>query len=168
MGWNDYYNQSNEPVHLVPFLFNAWGKPWLTQKWVHNVLTRAYHDGPEGLCGNDDVGQMSAWYTFAAMGLHPLCPGDGRYELCGPLFDKVTIKLDRHYAKGRTFTIRARRQTSNDIYIQSAKLNGKALNRSWIGHDEIAKGGELIFVMGSQPNRSWGISPVTAASPRAE
>lgn len=157
MGWNDYYNQSNEPVHLVPFLFNAWGKPWLTQKWVHNILTRAYHDGPEGLCGNDDVGQMSAWYAFSAMGLHPLCPGDGRYQMSGPLFDKVTIKLDRNYAKGRTFTIRARRQTSNDIYIQSAMLNGKPMSRSWIGHDEIAKGGELEFVMGSQPNVAWGI-----------
>jgi len=158
MGWNDYYNHSNEPVHFVPFLFNAWGKPWLTQKWAHEILTHAYHDGPEGLCGNDDVGQMSAWYVFAAMGLHPLCPGTGRYEICGPLFDKVVLKLDRKYAKGNTFTIRAQRKAPSDIYIQSATLNGKPLERSWIGHDEITKGGSLTFVMGPEPNRSWGIA----------
>jgi predicted alpha-1,2-mannosidase len=156
MGWNDYYNHSNEPVHHVPFLFNAWGHPWLTQKWTHEVIERAYHNQVNGICGNDDVGQMSAWYVLAAMGFHPLCPGNGRYEICGPLFDKMTLHLDEKYASGKTFTIRARRANASDIYIQSATLNGKPFSRSWIGHNEIARGGELDFVMGSSPNRSWG------------
>ncbi len=156
MGWNDYYNHSNEPVHHVPFLFNAWGHPWLTQKWTHEVVTRAYHDSVNGICGNDDVGQMSAWYVLAAMGFHPLCPGNGQYEICGPLFDKVTLHLDPKYATGKTFTIRAKRKSPSDIYIQSATLNGKPLTRSWISHQEIIQGGELIFVMGSAPNKNWG------------
>jgi len=158
MGWNDYYNHSNEPVHHVAFLFNAWGKPWLTQKWTHEILTRAYHDGVNGICGNDDVGQMSAWYVLSAIGLHPLCPGDGRYQICGPLFDRVTIKLDPKYASGKVFTIRAQRSSAKDIYIQSATLNGSPWNHSWIGHDQIAKGGELSFKMGSFPNKSWGVT----------
>jgi len=156
MGWNDHYNHSNEPVHFVPFLFNAWGKPWLTQKWVHTILPQAYRNDVEGLVGNDDVGQMSAWYVLAAMGLHPSCPGDGRYELCGPLFDRVTIQLDPRYAKARQFTISAHRSAPNSIYIQSASLNGKPFNRSWIGHDEIVRGGELSFQMGPRPNEAWG------------
>ncbi len=156
MGWNDHYNHSNEPVHLVPFLFNAWGKPWLTQKWVHEILTQAYRNDVEGLVGNDDVGQMSAWYVLAAMGIHPSCPGDGRYELCGPLFDRISIQLDPRYAKARQFTIRAHRSRPGSIYIQSATLNGKPYTRSWISHDEIMHGGELSFEMGTHPNETWG------------
>jgi predicted alpha-1,2-mannosidase len=157
MGWNDHYNHSNEPVHHVPFLFNVWGKPWLTQKWVHEILTQAYRNDVEGLCGNDDVGQMSAWYVLAAMGFHPLCPGNGRYEICGPLFDKVTLRLDPKYAKGQTFTIRAKRSHPGDIYIQSATLSGKPFNRSWIGHDEIVRGGTLSMNLGPKPNLVWGV-----------
>jgi len=156
MGWNDFYNHSNEPVHHVPFLFNGWGKPWLTQKWVHEILDRAYRNDVGGLCGNDDVGQMSAWYVLAAIGFHPLCPGDGRYEICGPLFDKVILRLDPRYAAGKTFTVRARRSSPSDVYIQSATLNGKPFDRSWIGHDQVIRGGELDFVMGSTPSFTWG------------
>lgn len=157
MPWNEYYNHSNEPVHHVAFLFNAWGQPWLTQKWAHEILTQAYHNGVLGLCGNDDVGQMSAWYVLTSAGFHPLCPGNGRYEICGPLFDKVVIRLDPKYAKGKTFTVLAKRSKQSDIYIQSAKLNGKPLNRSWIGHDEVTRGGRLEFVMGPKPNHAWGV-----------
>lgn len=156
MRWNEYYNHANEPVHHVAFLFNAWGKPWLTQKWAHEIAAQAYHNEVEGLCGNDDVGQMSAWYVLTAIGFHPLCPGNGRYEICGPLFDKVTFRLDPKYASGKTFTIRAKHTSPEDVYIQSAMLNGKLFNRSWISHDEVMRGGELDFVMGPQPNRSWG------------
>lgn len=156
MGWNDYYNHSNEPVHHVAFLFNAWGQPWLTQKWAHEIETRAYHLTNDGLCGNDDVGQMSAWYVLAAAGFHPLAPGDGKYEICGPLFDKVVLRLDPHYAKGRTFTVLAHRSSPSDIYIQSAKLNGKPFNRSWIGYEEVSNGGTIEFTMGAAPNKSWG------------
>jgi predicted alpha-1,2-mannosidase len=156
--WNDYYNHSNEPVHFAPFLFNAWGKPWLTQKWVHTILAGAYHDSVNGICGNDDVGQMSAWYVLAAMGLHPLCPGTGRYELCGPLFDRLVVRLDPKYAKGKTFTITADRAAPSEIYIQSVKLNGQPLNRTWITHSELTAGGRLEFKMGPKPNTRWAIS----------
>ena len=158
MMWNEYYNHANEPVHFAPFLFNEFGAPWLTQKWTHEVCAQAYHNSVEGLCGNDDVGQMSAWYVLTAMGFHPTCPGDGKYEICGPLFDKVILKLDKRYASGKTFTITAKRAAPTDIYIQSAKLNGISISRSWISHREVAKGGTLEFTMGAQPNRQWGLA----------
>jgi predicted alpha-1,2-mannosidase len=157
MMWNDYYNHPNEPVHHVPFMFNRLGAPWLTQKWVREICNRAYHNTVEGLVGNEDVGQMSAWYVLAAIGIHPVCPGDPRYEICSPLFNKVTIQLDPKYTTGKTFSIKALNNSSQNIYIQSAKLNGKPYNKCWIDHQDIAKGGMLELTMGKQPNRSWGI-----------
>ena len=157
MNWNDHYNHANEPVHHVVFLFNAWGKPWLTQKWAHEILRQAYHNEVAGLCGNDDVGQMSAWYVLSAMGFHPLAPGNGRYEICGPLFDQVTLRLDPKYAKGKQFVVKANRAHPNDVYIQSAMLNGKPFNQSWISHQVIAAGGTLAFEMGNKPNEKWGM-----------
>jgi predicted alpha-1,2-mannosidase len=154
-GWNSYYNHSNEPVHHVPYLFVYAGKPWLTQKWVRRVLTNAYHNNVSGICGNDDVGQMSAWYVLGAMGFYPVCPGDGNYILGGPLFSQVTLHLDAKLYKGATFEITAADQAPDHPYIQSAKLNGKPLSRAWIRHSEIAAGGALEFVMGPQPNLHW-------------
>ena len=155
--WNDYYNQANEPVHHVPFLFNRLGAPWLTQKWVRSICDRAYHNSEEdGLVGNEDVGQMSAWYVLAAAGFHPVCPGDNRYELFSPLFYKVSIQLDPIYASGGKFTIVAKNNSPANYYIQSAKLNGKSYNKCWISHTDIVKGGVLELVMGDQPNMNWG------------
>jgi len=157
MMWNDYYNHPNEPVHHVPFMFNRLGVPWLTQKWVREICNRAYHNTVEGLVGNEDVGQMSAWYVLAAIGIHPVCPGDTRYEICSPLFNKVTIQLDPKYTTGKTFTIIALNNSSQNMYIQSAKLNGKPYNKCWIYHQDMAKGGILELTMGKQPNKNWGI-----------
>ena len=155
--WNDYYNQANEPVHHVPFLFNRLGAPWLTQKWVRSICDRAYHNSEEdGLVGNEDVGQMSAWYVLAAAGFHPVCPGDNRYELFSPLFNKATIQLDPVYASAGKFTIVAKNTSPTNYYIQSAKLNGKSYNKCWISHSDIVKGGLLELVMGDQPNMNWG------------
>lgn len=155
--WNNYYNQANEPVHHVPFLFNRLGAPWLTQKWARLICDRAYHNSEEdGLVGNEDVGQMSAWYVLAAMGFHPICPGDNRYELCGLLFNKVSIQLDPVYASGKKFIMVAKNNSPTNYYIQSAKLNGKPYNKCWITHLDIAKGGLLELVMGDQPNFNWG------------
>jgi predicted alpha-1,2-mannosidase len=154
--WNSYYNQPNEPCHLVPFLFNRAGAPWLTQKWVRKI-DRDYQAGPEGLCGDEDVGQMSAWFILAASGLHQACPGDLRYEIFSPLFDRVTLRLDRKYAKGDTFIIAAANNSPENIYIQSATLNDKPLDRCWITHEEITAGGRLDLVLGPQPNLQWGI-----------
>jgi predicted alpha-1,2-mannosidase len=155
--WNPYYNQPNEPVHLIPFLFNRAGAPWLTQKWVRKI-SATYKAGPEGLCGDEDVGQMSAWFILAASGFHPACPGDPRYELFSPLFDRITIRLDKKYAQGGTFTITAKNNSPENIYIQSATLNGRPLDRCWLTHAEITAGGSLELVMGLQPNKGWGLS----------
>ncbi|MBQ0721847.1 MAG: GH92 family glycosyl hydrolase, partial [Gammaproteobacteria bacterium] len=156
MMWNDYYNHANEPVHNVPFLFNHLGAPWQTQYWTRQICKRAYHNSVNGLVGNEDVGQMSAWYVLAASGLHPVCPGDNRYEITSPVFNKVEIKLDPKYAKGETFTIVAKNNSDENIYIQSAKLNGQDWNKCWISHEQIAAGGILELEMGNQPNKEWG------------
>ena len=153
MMWNDYYNHANEPVHHVPFLFNRLGKPWLTQQWTRAICRRAYHNSVEGLVGNEDVGQMSAWYVLAAIGLHPVCPGDTRQEITSPVFDKVSLKLE----KG-SFTIKAINNSPENIYIQSARLNGKPLNQCHIDYRDIAKGGMLELVMGPAPAQQWGIN----------
>ena len=157
-GWNPYYNHSNEPVHHVPYLFVYAGQPWLTQKWVRRILEQAYHAEVNGICGNDDVGQMSAWYVISALGFYPVCPGDNVYVLGGPLFGKAVIRLDPRWHKGTTFVIVAHGNSSANCYVQSAQLNGKPLQRAWITHAEITSGGMLEFVMGSEPNFKWGTS----------
>ncbi len=154
-GWNNYYNHANEPVHHVPYLFAFAGKPWLTQKWVRRILTNAYHNDVNGICGNDDVGQMSAWYVLGAIGFYPVCPGDGIYILGSPLFSRATIRLDEKWYKGAKFTITAENQAPDHPYVQTARLNGNPLLRAWIRHSEIAAGGILEFVMGGEPNKDW-------------
>src|SRR6185437_11838985 len=116
--WNAYYNHANEPVHHVPFLFNRLGVPWLTQKWTRIICDSAYHNSVDGLVGNDDVGQMSAWYVLAAIGVHPVCPGDTRYELTSPVFSDIRIPL----ASGKFFRIIAHHNSPANTYIQSATL----------------------------------------------
>ncbi len=150
--YNAYYNHANEPVHHIPYLFNFTEKPWLTQKWVRTILNRAYGTSPYGIMGNEDVGQMSAWYILSAMGFHPVCPGNGRYELGSPLFDQVTIRLDPAYYPGGAFVVKAINNSAENIYVQSVSLNGQPLDRTYIFHDEIAQGGELVFEMGPAPN----------------
>ncbi|RCH55788.1 glycoside hydrolase family 92 protein [Mucilaginibacter hurinus] len=156
--WNDYYNHANEPVHHVPFLFNRLGSPWLTQKWTREICKRAYHNKVYGLVGNEDLGQMSAWYILAASGFHPISPGDNRYELTSPVFSKITIKLDPKFATGKTFTVVANNNSDKNVYIQSAKLNGKVYTHSFINHADIIAGGTLELEMGDKPNENWGIN----------
>ena len=156
--WNELYNHANEPVHFMPFLFNRAGAPWLTQKWVRFISERAYGDDPyNGLCGDEDVGQMSAWFILAASGLHQACPGDTRYELFTPLFDRIGIRIDPVYGKDRTFVITTRGNGPGERYIRSATLNGKPLNRCWLSHREIVAGGTLEFDLSAEPNKSWGL-----------
>lgn len=157
MMWNNYYNHANEPVHLVPFMFNKLGKPFLTQKWVREICRRAYHNSVEGLVGNEDVGQMSAWYVLAASGLHPSCPGENRFEIFSPVFNKIEIQTDPVYAKGKKFTVIAHHNSPTNIYIQSAKLNGKTYNKCFIDYNNIVNGDTLELFMGAKPNESWGI-----------
>ncbi len=154
--WNEYYNHPNEPVHQVPFMFAYTGNAWLTQKWTRKICEVAYGTDVMGLCGNEDVGQMSAWFVLASMGLHPVNPGDNIYILTSPLFDEVTITLDKDFYKGDTFKIKTINNSPKNGYIQSASLNGKPLERAWLRHQEIVNGGELILVMGPIPNKAFG------------
>ncbi|HTH83444.1 MAG TPA: GH92 family glycosyl hydrolase [Mucilaginibacter sp.] len=149
--WNNYYNHANEPVHNVPFMFNRLGAPWLTQKWTRIICEDAYQNKVEGLVGNDDNGQMSAWYVLASSGIHPFCWGDNRYEISSPLFNQISYGVN-----GKRFTIIAKNNSPQNTYIQSAKLNGKPYNRSWINYSDIMAGSTLELTMGDKPNEGWG------------
>lgn len=148
--WNDYYNHPNEPVHQVPFMFNEIGLPSETQKWTRRICEAAYDSGTFGLVGNDDVGQLSAWYVLAAMGIHPISPGDNKYQITSPVFNKIEIQLDSQYYGGNKFTIIAENNSPENIFIKSMKLNGKSLDRYYITHREITAGGVLEMEMGNK------------------
>jgi len=152
--WNDYYNHANEPVHLVPFMFNRLNMPWKTQYWVRTVCENAYDNRVEGIRGNEDVGQMSAWYVLASIGLHQACPGNNRYEIFSPVFDEIKIKAG---ASGKTFTIMTKNNSKANKYIQSARLNGKPYTKCYIYHQTILDGGTLELTLGPAPNERWGI-----------
>ena len=149
--WNNYYNHPNEPVHHVPFMLNEAGVPYLTQKITRQICNDAYGTDAYGLCGNEDVGQLSAWYVLASIGIHPIAPGDNKYQITSPVFNKIEINLDANYYKGKTFTIIANNNSKYNIYIQSIKLNDKPLQRYWISHQEITQGGVLELEMGPEP-----------------
>lgn len=151
--WNAYYNHANEPVHHVPFLYNRLGQPWKTQYWSRFICENAYHNKVEGLVGNEDVGQMSAWYILASCGLYPICPGDTRYEISSPLFEQITIQV----GEGKTFRIQAHHNNPENRYIQSAKLNGKEYTKCYLDYQDIMKGGVLELEMGPNSNKDWGI-----------
>lgn len=155
--WNQYYNHANEPVHGVPFLFNRLCQPWKTQEWTRRICQKAYANRVEGLVGNEDVGQMSAWYVLAAAGLYSYCPGDTRMEITSPLFDSVVFRLDPDYYSGGVFTIQAHDNSPENRYIQRAMLNGKPYNRCWLDFADITAGGKLELFMGSSPNEGFGI-----------
>jgi len=151
--WNQYYNHANEPVHHVPFLFNRLNSPWLTQKWTRHICNKAYKNDVEGLVGNEDVGQMSAWYVLAASGLHPICPGETRFEITSTVFEEVQINT----GQGKTLTVKALNNSAENIYIQSATFNGEAYNKCYIDYKDIMNGGTLELTMGNSPNKNWGI-----------
>ena len=150
-GTSPLYWHGNEPCHQIPFLFNYTAHPWKTQRWVRHVLSTEYNDTPGGLSGNDDAGQMSAWYLFASMGFYPVCPATLVYELASPTFHRVTLNLEN----GRQFVVEAPNASSENIYVQKATLNGHSLSstsRSFsISHDDILRGGTLKFDMTDHP-----------------
>lgn len=149
------YVHGNEPVHHVAYLFNYANEPWKTQMRVNEVRSKMYGIGPDGLCGNDDMGQMSAWYIFSALGFYPVAPGQNIFVIGTPLFAEATIKLGDFYG-ANDFTVIANNISSRNMYIQSATLNGKDHQKTWITHEDIIGGGTLIFEMGSTPNKLWG------------
>ena len=149
------HNPGNEPDFSNPFLFNYSGAPWKTQKVVRDIMENAYGSGPGGLKGNDDSGAMSAWYSLAAIGLYPVCPGSDVYVISSPVFSRVTINTGR----GKEFQIVAENSSKKNRYIQSAELNGKPWDKSWIRYKDIVNGGKLVLEMGNIPNKKWGTNP---------
>ena len=137
------YAHGNEPSHHIPYLYNYAGAPRKTQALVDHILRTLYHNDPNGLSGNEDVGQMSAWYALSAMGFYSFCPGRPIYEIGRPIFDKVTI----HLSNGKDFVIQAKNNSVENKYIRSMKLNGEDLAEPRFSHFDLMKGGELIFEM---------------------
>lgn len=150
----NYYWHGNEPGHHIAYLFAYAGQPWKTQKWVHDIINREYFTTPDGLSGNDDAGQMSAWLVFSMVGFYPVCPGMPYYVVGSPSFDESVITLEN----GKQFVIEAPGASEGNIYIQSATLNGEPYEKSYLLHTDIMKGGKLSFVMGKTPNKEWASS----------
>jgi len=151
------YVHGNQPSHHVAYLYNYVGMPWKSQERVSQVMD-LYRTGPGGLCGNEDMGSLSSWYVLSAMGIYPVSPGQNVYVIGSPLFEEATIKLNSPYESGE-FTIKANHVSPVNKYIQSAKLNGAPMSKTWISHEEITQGGTLIFEMGPEPNLDWGSNP---------
>ena len=145
------YAHGNEPSHHVIYLFNAIGQPWKTQKYAVEVMHELYKNTPAGLCGNEDCGQMSAWYVFSAMGFYPVDPISGKYEIGTPMYPEMKM----HLANGKTFTILAPAVSKENIYIQSVKLDGKPYDKSYITHEQIMNGSIFEFEMGNKPGKVW-------------
>ena len=150
------YAHGNEPSHHIAYLYNYVGKPWKTQERVRAIMEKMYTTGPEGLAGNDDAGQMSAWYVFSALGFYPVNPADGNYVLGSPLVKEASIKVGGE----KNFEVVAENNSAENKYVQQVYLNGEPLQRSYITHQEIMAGGQLRFVMGPEPNTSWATSRV--------
>ena len=145
------YAHGNEPSHHVIYLFNAIGQPWKTQKYAAEVMHELYKNTPAGLCGNEDCGQMSAWYVFSAMGFYPVDPISGKYEIGTPMYPEMKM----HLANGKIFTILAPAVSKENIYIQSVKLDGKPYDKSYITHEQIMNGSIFEFEMGNKPGKVW-------------
>jgi predicted alpha-1,2-mannosidase len=146
------YAQGNEPSHHITYLYAYAGQPWKTAEKVRYIMRELYSDKPDGLCGNEDCGQMSAWYIFSAMGFYPVHPANGAFVFGSPLFKEVSVRLPG----GKQFTVRAVDNNNENIYIQSVKLNHKPYTKSYITYNDIVNGGILELVMGSKPNRQFG------------
>lgn len=155
------YAHGNEPSHHMAYLYNYIQKPWKTQKRVHEILTTMYSNAPDGISGNEDCGQMSAWYVLSSLGFYPVTPGTNQYAIGSPLFDKATINLEN----GNRFTIQAQNLSDENILINGAYKDGQAYPYSYLRHEDIMNGGSFIFEMGNEPSR-WGKHP--AHSPKTE
>lgn len=150
---NEYWH-GNEPGHQIPFMYNYTPSPWKTQQVVRNIRNEEYSDGPGGLSGNDDAGQMSAWYVFAALGLYPVDPVSGEHLLCTPLFDKTTLQLPA----GKKLQIVCKKKSTDEVYIKQVKLNGKTYSKNFITYADMMKGGVLEIELQQNPG-AWGASP---------
>ena len=154
------YAHGNEPSHNFAYLYNYTGEPWKTQQLVSRITSDLYKNEPDGLSGNEDCGQMSSWYVFSALGIYPTVPGIAEYTIGTPTVKAADIKLEN----GNTFKIHTENLSSTNFYVQSVSLNGLALQRSFIYHEEIMKGGSLVLTMGDTPTKNWHNEPIEAPS----
>ena len=145
------YVHGNEPSHHIPYLYMWTSQPWKTQLRVREVMNKMYRNHLDGLCGNDDCGQMSAWYIFSAMGFYPVCPASGQYVFGAPYLPENVL----HLQNGNTLVIKAPNVSDQNCYIQSVTFNGTPLHTAYITYEQIMAGGELVFTMGSKPNKKW-------------
>ena len=146
------YAHGNEPSHHIAYLYCYSGQQWKTAEKVRYIMKEFYHDNPDGVIGNEDCGQMSAWYVFSSMGFYPVFPASQEYQFGSPLFDKAEI----HLKEGKNFEMEALNNSPENIYIQSVELNGKPYTKNYISHQDIMNGGNLKFVMGAEPNPGFG------------
>lgn len=153
-----HYWHGNEPNNQISYLYAFAGVPWKTQARVRQLIADEYSTGPGGLSGNEDGGQMSAWLVFSMAGLYPVCPGTPTYVLGSPALESVSLRL----ANGKTFVIRALNNSSQNVYIQSATLNGKPFSKTYLTHAQLQAGGTLELRMGPEPNQNWGSQPAAA------
>jgi predicted alpha-1,2-mannosidase len=149
------YVHGNEPSHHVPYLYNWTGQQWKTQEKVRMIMKAMYKDKPDGLCGNDDCGQMSAWYVFSALGFYPVCPGTGWYAIGSPLVTSALITFDN----GKKLEITVNNQSENNVYIQNIIIDGEKYSANYIDHLTLVNATDIVIVMGSDPNKSWGKIP---------
>jgi predicted alpha-1,2-mannosidase len=152
------YVHGNEPSHHVAYMYCYLGEPWKTQERIHQIVDVMYQNAPDGLSGNDDCGQMSAWYIFSSIGFYPVTPGTNEYVIGSPCVREAKLLLENE----KTFTIRAQNLSDKNIYIKEAILNGRKIDRCYILHEEIMHGGELELVMSPEPNKEWATSPAAA------
>jgi len=158
-------NHGNQPNMQAAYLFNYAGTPWLTQKWVREIMYGYYGDDIYAWPGDEDQGQMGAWFVMSAMGLFEMDGGASlqpEYEIGSPIFSKITIHLDEKYYPGGKFVIEAKNVSRENMYVQSAMLDGKPLNKTWFYHSELIDGGTLVLKMGPKPNKNWAIKPEDA------
>ncbi|TKT93637.1 GH92 family glycosyl hydrolase [Dyadobacter frigoris] len=148
------YAHGNEPSHHITYLYNYLGEPWKTAELVRDVVQKFYTTKANGLCGNEDVGQMSAWYAFSALGMYSVNPMEGKYVFGSPLFDSAKLHLEN----GKTFSIKTKNNSGQNKYIQKIEYNGRPYPFTYISHKNIMTGGELVFYMGVEPGKTYGIS----------
>lgn len=144
------YVHGNEPSHQIAYEYNYAAQPWKAQAMVRRIMNEMYHDQPDGLSGNEDCGQMSAWYIFSALGFYPVCPGSDQYAIGSPIFEKATIHLEN----GKSFSIETNSTTG--VYINSATLNNTSYTKSYLEYSDLMNGGTLQLQMSSEPNKNWG------------
>jgi predicted alpha-1,2-mannosidase len=147
------YAHGNQPIQHMIYLYNYAGQPWKAQQHVREAMRKLYSASPDGFPGDEDQGQTSSWYVISALGLYSVCPGTNQYVIGSPVFGKASVTLEN----GKKFVVEAKNNSAENVYIQSATLNGKPYSHNWITQEDIMNGGTLVLEMGNKPALNRGI-----------